>query len=75
MAHRQLEHLKDPEESVETDLVLTVFHAREVGLRDPDPGGEIRLSQMPALPDLTDLLPHEENLGRTRHSTHERYIV
>ena len=71
MAHGQLEHLKDPEESVETDLVLTVFHARQVGLRHADSGGELRLRQVPALPDLTDLLPHEEDLGRTRHSAHE----
>ena len=72
MAHGQLEDLQDLEESVESDLVLTVLHPREVGLCDADARREIRLGQPPALPDLPDLLPHEEDLGRTRHGTHER---
>src|SRR5206468_4184443 len=69
-AHRELEDVQDLEERVEADLVLSALHPREIGLRDPDPRGEIRLRQVAALPQLTDPLPDEENLRRTRHGAH-----
>src|SRR5262249_61675764 len=59
--------LQDLEERVETDLVLALLHAREVGLSDADLFGELGLGQPASLAQLTDAGAHKVHLSRGRH--------
>src|SRR5207344_780684 len=70
LAHLQIEDLEDLEQRVEPDLVLSLLHPREVGLRHADLFGELGLGEMPSLAQLPDSRAHEVNFAgrvRSRH--------
>src|SRR4051794_39914083 len=46
IADAEVEGLQDLEQSIEADLVLSLFHAGEIGLVDADPFGELHLRQL-----------------------------
>ena len=67
LAHLEIEDLEDLEERVEADLVLALFHAGEIGLRDADLLGELGLREATPFAQLADPGAHEVNLaGRER---------
>ena len=63
VAHGQLEDLQDLEERVESDLVLALLHAREIGLRDADLLGQLRLRETAALAQLADARADERDFA------------
>src|SRR6266540_161476 len=64
LAHFQIEDLENLEQRVEADLVLPLLHPGEVGLRDPDLLGELRLRQVASLAQFANAGADQMNLAR-----------
>src|SRR5438128_9689983 len=64
LAHLQVEDLENLEERVETDLVLSLLHPGEIGLRDADLVRQLHLREVPPLAELADAGADEVDLPR-----------
>lgn len=62
VADREVECLQDLQESVETDLVLPLFHPRQIGLVNADTLGELHLSQLALTAELANFSPDQFEL-------------
>src|SRR5687768_8617407 len=67
LADTDVECLKDSEQRVQTDLVLTLLHPGQIRLMDPDPVGELGLRQFPLTAKLPDLSTDEFYLAGPGH--------
>src|SRR5512141_3035770 len=54
LTHFEVEDLEDLEQGVEPHLVLALLHPRQVGLRNADLLGKLRLGEAPPLAQLPD---------------------